>query len=94
MKKPSILFGILISFLFCIPAKSQFAYPTVRKVPFDTILFHQNISDEYYWMSRKENEAEMLEFSKKQGKLTQQVLDSVTGTEILGQQLYEVFGEI
>jgi len=93
-KMPSILFGILISFLFCIPAKSQFAYPTVRKLPFDTILFHQKISDEYYWMSRKENETEMLEFSKKQGKLTQQVLDSVTGTEILGQQLYEVFGEI
>ncbi|MCC7378942.1 MAG: hypothetical protein IT255_06270, partial [Chitinophagaceae bacterium] len=74
--------------------QGQIKYPDARKEPFDTVIFKQKISDEYYWMSRKNNETEMLAFSKKQSELTRHVLDSVPGTEWLQNQLGEVFDEL
>lgn len=88
-----------ISLLTCITGQQfafaqQLPYPAARQEPFDTIIFKQKISDEYYWMSRKENEQEMLAYSKKQGKLTQQVMDSIPGSDRLQKQMDDLFTEM
>ena len=62
---------------------AQFNYPVARTVPFDTLIYRTKLIDEYAWMSRPENEKEMLEFARLQGELTKSILDSITGTEIL-----------
>jgi protease II len=62
---------------------AQFNYPVARAVSFDTLIYQTKLSDEYAWMSRPENENEMLEFARLQGQLTESILDSITGTEII-----------
>lgn len=95
MRKYSFSLCLLSFTVICNQAmQGQIKYPDARKEPFDTVIFKQKISDEYYWMSRKNNETEMLAFSKKQGELTRHVLDSVPGTEWLQNQLGEVFDEL
>ncbi|MCF8247085.1 MAG: prolyl oligopeptidase family serine peptidase [Saprospiraceae bacterium] len=75
----------LISLLsvVCGPVFAQYNYPVARTEPFDTLIFDQKISDEYFWMSRKNNEPEMLEFAKQQSNLTQSYLDSIPGTDAI-----------
>ncbi len=70
---------------------SQFNYPVARKEAFDTIVFNIKISDNYFWMSRKEYEMEMRNFSRQQGNLALQVLDSITGIEALHKESDELF---
>lgn len=75
---------ILLLFIFCVIAvNAQLKYPVARTEPFDTVIYGKKISDPYFWMSRKANEKEMLDFSKAQANLTLSILDSIPGTEIL-----------
>ncbi len=62
---------------------AQFNYPVARTEDFDTLIYGKKISDPYFWMSRKNNEKEMLDFSKAEVTLTRTLLDSVPGTETL-----------
>ncbi len=73
------------------PGHNSFDYPAARKEPFDTTIFDITLSDDYFWMSRKENEKEMIDFSRQQGQLAQQVLDTLPGTGVLQGELGELF---
>ncbi|MBL0073991.1 MAG: hypothetical protein IPP34_20210 [Bacteroidetes bacterium] len=80
-----IFFGSFDSELY-----AQFNFPVARKVPFDTLIYQTKLSDEYSWMSRPENEEEMLAFARLQGELTKSILDSITGTEIIEEVLENI----
>ncbi len=75
--------AIICYLLFIQFANAQFKYPASRKEPFDTVIYGKKISDEYFWMSRKENAEEVKEFSTQQGGFAQTILDSIPGTEII-----------
>ncbi|HSW53843.1 MAG TPA: prolyl oligopeptidase family serine peptidase [Ignavibacteriaceae bacterium] len=77
-----LIFGTYNSELY-----AQFEYPAARKESFDTLIYQSKLSDDYSWMSRPENEKEMLEFAKQQGEFTNQILDSITGTELISDVL-------
>lgn len=64
-------------------SQAQFNYPVARTQSFDTTIYGEKISDPYFWMSRKANEKEMVDFASAQAKLTQSILDSIPGTEKL-----------
>lgn len=78
---PLLLFLLLGTFDASVYA--QFSYPVAAKVPFDTLIYQTKLSDEYAWMSRPENEKEMLAFARLQGELTKSILDSITGSETI-----------
>lgn len=83
---------ILLPFLLgCSFSHAQFKYPVARTEPFDTVIFDQKISDEYFWLSRKSNEPEMLEFAKQQSKLTQHYLDSIPGTDAIMNEIGDAY---
>lgn len=69
--------------LFSLFSFAQIDYPVARTQPFDTVIYGQQLSDPYFWMSRKANEAEMLDFCKAEVDITLDILDSIPGTEIL-----------
>ncbi|HMU46337.1 MAG TPA: hypothetical protein PKC72_08220 [Chitinophagaceae bacterium] len=73
-------------------ALAQFNYPVARTEPFDTLIYGKKISDPYFWMSRKANEKEMLDFSKAQVTLTKSLLDSIPGTETLMKEWGDAYG--
>ncbi len=75
--------GLLLLLLITSYCFAQFNYPVARTESFDTTIYGKKISDPYFWMSRKANEKEMLDFSKAQSKITQTLLDSIHGTEKL-----------
>ena len=86
-----LVFSFALSQTMCF---SQFSYPVARHESFDTTVFGIKMSDPYFWMSRKENETEMQSFSRQQGQLAKQVLDSITGMEALYQESGELFEAI
>ena len=93
-KKSLMLKNIMLLWLafgFLPEASGQFKYPTARKEPFDTVIFNIPLSDAYFWMSRKAHEKEMQAFSRQQGQLAQQVLDSLPGMDVLQQETGELF---
>ena len=73
-----LLFGPFNTSLY-----GQFRYPAARQESFDTVIYQKKLSDDYSWMSRTANEKEMLQFANAQGKLTENILDSITGTELI-----------
>src|SRR5690606_24763656 len=75
--------SLIVSSSFWLSSLAQISYPKARTEPFDTIIYGQKISDPYFWMSRKSNEAEAVEFSKAQTRVTTTLLDSIPGTEAL-----------
>lgn len=89
MKK--IMLFVLLFALLRIASFSQFSYPVARKEPFDTTIFNIKMSDDYFWMSRAENEREMQDFSRQQGQLAQQVLDRIPGMDVLQKETEELF---
>lgn len=88
----------LLLFMFLIlagmPSVAQYAYPIARTKTFDTIIYGQKLSDPYFWMSRKSNETEMLNYGRAQVLLTKSILDSVSGTEKLLEQWSEAYDGI
>ena len=78
-----ILYIVISLTCCCFSSLAQYNYPVVRTEPFDTIIYGKKINDPYFWMSRKANEKELLELTKAQVSLTRNILDSITGTEIL-----------
>ncbi len=74
---------IICHLIFIEISYAQFKYPFARKESFDTVIYGKKISDQYFWMSRKENEKEVTAFSRAQGQLAHSILDSITGTEII-----------
>ncbi len=64
-------------------ANAQLKYPVAKKEAFDTIIYGKKLSDEYGWMSRPENDSAMKEYARQQGILTETILDSIPGTEII-----------
>lgn len=74
---------ILVLALLSMEIRAQINYPTTRTEPFDTLIYNKKLSDPFFWMSRKANEQEMKRWVSEQGKLTQSVLDSIPGTDVL-----------
>lgn len=83
MIKQKFFLVISLSLITSITYAQKIEYPAARKEVFDTTIYGVKLSDPYSWMSRPENEKEMLGFARMQGKLTESILDSITGTEIL-----------
>jgi len=86
--------NILSSFLILslsISAMAQIQYPITRTEPFDTIIFNKKINDPYFWMERKSNEQEMKSWVNAQGKITQSILDSIPGGELLANEVDEMY---
>jgi len=83
--KTSII--VLLLALATMQIWAQIKYPTTRTEPFDTTIYKKKISDPYFWMSRKANEAEMKSWVGAQGKLTQSILDSIPGGETLANEI-------
>lgn len=75
-------------------SKASFDYPLARKEKFDTAIFDVPIADEYFWMSRKVNVKEVRDFSQKQGKFAQHLLDSIPGTDLLNEELGNLFASM
>ena len=73
---------------------AQFRYPVARTESFDTLIYGKKISDPYFWMSRKANEKEMLDFSKAEVKLALSILDSIPGTETLLKEWDEAYASM
>lgn len=78
-----IIFIFFLLFEVVSITQAQVVYPTTPKVPYDTIIYSKNISDEFAWLSRPENEAQMLQWAKEQTNFTYNLLDGLPGTEIL-----------
>lgn len=74
--KNSLLTLFIVFVISCSP-KPKFEYPITRTEPFDTTIYGTKISDPYFWMSRKGNEKDLMEWVNAQGKLTQSILDSI-----------------
>lgn len=91
MKK---IFRVLIIIVYTSNCFAQYNYPVARTEKFDTTIYGKKISDPYFWMSRKVNEKEMLDFAGAQGKLTQSLLDSIPGTEKLVAAWDEAFSNL
>ncbi|MEP6674083.1 MAG: prolyl oligopeptidase family serine peptidase [Ferruginibacter sp.] len=85
-----IVFLFLFFGAFNSALHAQLKYPVARKEPFDTLIYQKKLSDDYSWMSRPENEKEMLAFAKTQGKFTEDILDSITGTELIQDVLKKI----
>ena len=77
-----------------ISKNTSFNYPVARKESFDTTIFGVALHDDYRWMDRKQNEKELHEFSRAQGTLALQVLDTIPGTEILQNEVNNLFIEM
>lgn len=83
---------IFLLFILCdFETVAQYNYPIARTEPFDTVIYGKKITDPYYWMSRKANEKEMIDFSKKQLTLTKSLLDSIPGTDTLLREWDEAY---
>ncbi|MEP6712224.1 MAG: hypothetical protein ABJA37_07410, partial [Ferruginibacter sp.] len=75
---------LLLFFIFCVTGTyAQINYPFARQQNFDTVIYNQKLSDQYAWMSRPENETEMLAWAKAQGNFTDSLLDKISGDEKL-----------
>lgn len=92
MKKHQLLLVLLFS--GGLPLQAQLKYPVARTEPFDTVIYEKKISDAYFWMSRKENEKEMLDYCKQQGQLTKSILDSIPGTALIENDLGEAYAAL
>jgi prolyl oligopeptidase len=73
---------------------AQIQYPITRTEPFDTTIFNTKISDSYFWMERKANEAEMKKWVGAQGKLTQNILDSIPGSDVLSAEIENEYAKM
>jgi len=62
--KPIYNFSFLLLILFTLintsSAQSVFSYPITRTEAFDTVIYNKKLCDNYAWISRSENEVEML----------------------------------
>ena len=88
-------FLFFFCWIFSTPSSTaQIKYPVARKEAFDTLIYNTKVSDEYFWMSRKINEKEMLDFSKQQGQLTKSILDSIPGMEAIEKDLSDVYSAL
>lgn len=70
---------------------AQIPYPTTQKVPFDTLIYNQRLSDDFAWLSSPENETEMLKWANTQSGFTNKKLDSINGTEVIESLFEKVF---
>jgi prolyl oligopeptidase len=69
--------SIVILVAICGQVHAQFQYPVARTEPFDTFIYNQKISDNYFWMSRPQHQAEMQDFCKQQDAFAKTILDSI-----------------
>lgn len=86
-----ITMTVVFSSFIC---NAQFKYPVARKEAFDSLMHGNKLTDDYFWMSRKDNEKEVTEFSRQQGKLTQTILDSIPGGAIIEKEWNEAFATL
>lgn len=73
---------------------AELKYPVARKEAFDTVIYNKKLSNEYGWMSMPRYKKEMEEYRRQQGKLTEAILNSITGTDIItakGKKMHESF---
>src|SRR5690606_33141912 len=78
-----LLTTILLNISIAERSFAQFNYPVTKMEAFDTVIYNRKLTDNYAWLSRSENEKEMLNWSRQQGEFTNILLDSIPGTEIL-----------
>ncbi len=72
-------------------AQSVLSYPSTRSEAFDTVIYNKKLSDNYAWLSRPENNMEMLAWAKNQGIFTNNVLDSIGGDDIIKGLLDKIY---
>src|SRR5690606_18913977 len=87
----TLLATILLNVFLIESLSAQYNFPAIKKEAFDTVIYNRKLTDNYAWLSRPENEKEMLNWSRQQGEFTNNLLDSIPGTEILDtlfQKLY------
>ncbi|MEI2739570.1 MAG: hypothetical protein V9F01_12410 [Chitinophagaceae bacterium] len=85
----------VVNMLFCgFISNAQYKYPIARTESFDTVIYGNKISDDYFWMSRKSNEQEVKAFSSQQGKLAQSILDSIPGSPVIEKEWNEAIGAL
>ncbi|MCL6460694.1 MAG: prolyl oligopeptidase family serine peptidase [Flavobacterium micromati] len=91
-RRPYLFLLIIIVSLFNgFTCNAQFKYPTARKEAFDSLIHGRKLIDDYFWMSRKNNEKEVTEFSRQQSKLTQTIFDSIPGDSIIEKEWNDAF---
>ena len=78
-----LLATILLNISLAESSSAQFNYPVTKMEAFDTVIYKRKLTDNYAWLSRPENEKEMLNWSRHQGEFTNNLLDSIPGTEKL-----------
>jgi len=88
------LFPFISALVLTTNIVAQLKYPVARKEHFDTTIYGAKITDDYFWMSRAANEKEMMDFGRQQVKLTQHILDSIPGTEMISNELGEAYAAL
>ncbi|MCG7859794.1 hypothetical protein MD537_22640, partial [Flavihumibacter sediminis] len=58
---------------------------------FDTTVMGIRISDPYFWMERKDREAEMMQFCKLQGEFADAALNKVPGLSLLEKEINDAY---
>lgn len=74
---------ILLFGFFSVQSWAQIKYPPTRIDPFDTVIYHTKLSDPYAWLSQKKHETEMLTWAHSQDEFSKNMLDQITGDEII-----------
>jgi protease II len=91
-RRPYLSLLIVIASLFNgFTCNAQFKYPTARKEAFDSLIHGRKLIDDYFWMSCKNNEKEVTEFTRQQSKLTQTIFDSIPGDSIIEKEWNDAF---
>ncbi len=88
-----LLIAMIIQFS-SFKSTAQLKYPAARKEAFDTVIYDRKLSDDYFWMSRKDNEKEVTAYSKQQGKLAHSILDSIPGSAIIEKEWNEAIAAL
>lgn len=86
-----ILFKTFLILCLGQSSNAQFPYPPTRVESFDTVIYHTKLTDNYAWLSRPENEPEMLSWARAQGQFTNNLLDSISGSAKLENLLNNLY---
>ncbi|GAB2677364.1 prolyl oligopeptidase family serine peptidase [Flavihumibacter cheonanensis] len=70
---------------------AQLVYPKAKTEKFDTTVMGIRISDPYFWMERKDREAEMMQFCKLQGEFADAALNKVPGLSLLEKEINDAY---
>ncbi len=75
-------------------AQNTYSYPAAKTEAFDTLIYQQKLSDNYAWMSRPENEKELLNWAKAETNFTNEVLDSLNGNDTISKVYQDILSSL